>query len=531
MAEITSLTKLLKTKVGLQDYFVVANSTTKKARRLQVQAMFSTLTTKGTGGESLYSGVTNGNQLNFKGIKSGDATKFTVATTSDNLVLSLVEAGIDLNNCNNATSKFLKTVDLAKGTGTLAVNRGGLGLTTVTKGSILYGSALDTYSTLNMGAINGQLLIGNATTGIPTLATLASSDASITITNTAGAIDLTAASTSSLKTTLDCSVYNVNLNDAAGNSWLSGDGTAEGVHVDASGYVFIGDTLPTVPTLASSLTVGGTTTNAITIGNVSTYSARAIKFQDATGTNAGIAASVLGADASGTSQEGGALTLEAGSGTNTTRGGHTYVRGGGNSGTSGKGGDLYLQTFNSSDTATTAISIAGTTQAVAISNTTTLGSSAELIMGSGALKPGSGGLWRSTPVVLTDASTVNLTVGNNAGRTNVIQDVSAHTTINLPTPSANGGEYYHFIYGGAAADAQNAIIRTTTTDNSVYFKGGITHLDTNADNVAVYSNGSSNEQLTITTPQTIDIHCLALNATIWYIWGTACSVTAPAFAD
>ena len=34
MAEITSLTKLTKTNVGLQDYFVVANSTTKKARRL-----------------------------------------------------------------------------------------------------------------------------------------------------------------------------------------------------------------------------------------------------------------------------------------------------------------------------------------------------------------------------------------------------------------------------------------------------------------------------------------------------------------
>ena len=35
--------------------------------------------------------------------------------------------------------------------------------------------------------------------------------------------------------------YNINLNDAAGDSWLSGDGTAEGVHVDATGYVFIGD--------------------------------------------------------------------------------------------------------------------------------------------------------------------------------------------------------------------------------------------------------------------------------------------------
>ena len=134
------------------------------------------------------------------------------------------------------------------------------------------------------------------------------------------------------------------------------------------------------------------------------------------------------------------------------------------------------------------------------------------------------------PVVLDDTAATTLTIATNAGVTSIVPDGTQTNTYSIPTPTV-AGQHYHFIYGGAAADAQNVIFRTVTTDNSVYFKGAITHLDTNADNVAVFSNGSSNEQLTITTPQTIDIHCLALNATIWYIWGHACSITVPAFAD
>ena len=173
MAEITSLTKLTKTNVGLQDYFVVANSTTKKARRLQVQSMFATLVTKGTGSESLYSGITNNNQLNFKGIKSGDTGLLTVATTSDNIVLTVYESGIDLSLCNNATSGFLSSVDLSKATNTLAVSKGGTGLSTVVKGTVLYGSDTDTIAGLSM-TTNGQLLIGG--TDGPAVASLTDGD-------------------------------------------------------------------------------------------------------------------------------------------------------------------------------------------------------------------------------------------------------------------------------------------------------------------------------------------------------------------
>ena len=63
-----------------------------------LQSLFPSLSTTGTGGESLFISVTNSNQLNFKGLKSSDITKMTVATTTNNLVLSLVEGEYAFNS-------------------------------------------------------------------------------------------------------------------------------------------------------------------------------------------------------------------------------------------------------------------------------------------------------------------------------------------------------------------------------------------------------------------------------------------------
>ena len=87
MAEITSLSNVTKSNIGVNDYLVVANKSTKKARKLSAQSLFPTLTTTGTSSESLYTSVTNRNQINLKGLKSADS-KITVATTSNNLVLT-----------------------------------------------------------------------------------------------------------------------------------------------------------------------------------------------------------------------------------------------------------------------------------------------------------------------------------------------------------------------------------------------------------------------------------------------------------
>ena len=426
MAEITSLSTLVKGSVNLQDYFVVANTTTKKARRLQVNSLFASLSTLGTGSEQLYSGIAQKNQLNFKGIKSGDTGLLTVATVTDNIVLTVLEAGIDLSLCNNSSSGFISTVDLSKASNTLGVAYGGTGLTSFVKGHVLYASDTGTIATTGLTS-NGQLLIGNASTGVPNAGTLASADSSITITNSAGGIDLAVAATSSLATTLDCGIYNINLNDGAGNSFVSGDGTAEGIHVDSTGYVFIGDSTPTIPTLTSQVTLGGNATNAITIGNINNYADRTIKFQDASGTNDGLDATIRGADASGTNKIGGDLTVTAGSGTNTTAGGNLSLQGGGNSGSSGKGGALYLQTANASNTQTTALTVAGTTQAISIAKDTTFNSGVNLTMnasGAGAIKPGGGGLHHGA-VVHHDT--------NNTGQTSAVVwgDGDSNDTIKL----------------------------------------------------------------------------------------------------
>jgi|10_taG_2_1085330.scaffolds.fasta_scaffold144753_1 hypothetical protein len=151
----------------------------------------------------------------------------------------------------------------------------------------------------------------------------------------------------------------------------------------------------------------------------------------------------------------------------------------------------------------------------------------------GAMSPGAGGLMRSTPVVLADAASTTLTIADNAGRTNVVIDVAQASTYNIPTPTA-AGQYYHFIYGGNAADGHNHLFRTVTTDNSVYFKGGIqwiNNTNTVDNGEVVYSNGSSNELLTFVDPEAYDLHFLALSATVWYVWGWVGSDTTPTMGD
>lgn len=529
MAEITSLSTMAKSNIGTNDYFVVANKSTKKARKISAQSFFASLTTVGTGGENLYISVTNRNQINMKGIKSGDTGLLTVATADDNILLTVLEAGIDLSLCNNTASAFLSSVDFSKGSlGTLGVSNGGTGLNTIPKGSLLYTTATDAVSSVALSG-NGQLLIGDAVKGYPVLGNITSTGSTLVVTNGAGTINLEVASASALSTTLDAGRFNFNLNTAAGTSFLTGDGSNEGLTIDTIGRVFVGDSTPTVPSLTAGLTIGGSSSNAIEIGNVNAYGARTIKFADSAAGIAGMSGKILGATPASGNVNGGDVTVEAGQASDNGVGGNVIIHGG--DADTSTGGGISFKTYTSKNTSATAMSIGNTgaitnTGATTFSSTTTFSGEATF---NEAIRPVDG-LYRSAPVLLADSTPVNLTIAANCGRTNVIVDLSQTTTYNLPTPTA-AGQYFHFIYGGAAADGSNVLIRTVTTDGSVFFKGAITHLDTNADNVAIFSNGSSNEQLTITTPQTIDVHCLAFSTTIWYIWGTACSVTAPAFAD
>ena len=130
------------------------------------------------------------------------------------------------------------------------------------------------------------------------------------------------------------------------------------------------------------------------------------------------------------------------------------------------------------------------------------------------------------PVALADEDKT-LDAATHSGRTLVVPALASNRTITLPAPVA--GQSYKLIYGGAADEAQNLII--VTPGNTNFFIGGVQHLDTNADNVSVYSDGNSNSQLTLTAFGVMEINIIAKDSTNYYIWGNVISATAPAFAD
>ena len=277
--QITSLLTLAKTSIdSTYDYLEVQNINTGDAKRILTSGLFPTLATTGTSSENLYVSVTNKNQLNFKGIKSGDTGLLTVTTASNNIVLTALEAGIDLSLCNNVTSGFLTSVDFTGSiTGQNSVINGGTGLSTIAKGAVLYADVEDSIAATSAMSTNGQLLIGNATTGLPTVATL-TAGTNITITNTAGAISI-ASSLTTLAADLDCDNNDIDL----GTGYLSADGAQNGVritgnnaYIGASGQYFNDDNLnlgaggirfsnTVTPTIKPNATTSSTAGQALTI--------------------------------------------------------------------------------------------------------------------------------------------------------------------------------------------------------------------------------------------------------------------------
>ena len=314
MAKLIDLTTLAKTSVASTDFLLVTNSATGQSKKLSVETMFPSVSTAGTSSETLYNSatLTNKNQLVFKGIKSGDTGLLTVATTSSNIVLTALEAGIDLSLCNNATSGFLTSVDFTGVvTGENGVTNGGTGLSTIAKGALLYASDIDTIAASTAMSTNGQVLIGNATNGYPSVATL-TAGSNVTITNGAGSITI-AASLTTLAADLDCDNNDIDL----GTGYLSSDGAQNGIRVTgantfmgASGSYFNDDILniagggirfSDASSIKPNATTGGTTGKTVTIEGGGSAAA-----------NAGNLALKGGTSSSG-NNNGGHVTLHGGS--------------------------------------------------------------------------------------------------------------------------------------------------------------------------------------------------------------------------
>ncbi len=327
---ILNLATLAKTATKATQYIEVEDSSGYAKYKFLLQSLFPSLSTTGVGGESLFISITNSNQLNFKGLKSADELKMTVATTTNNLILTLIESGIDLDNCNNENSEFLKALDFSSSvSGVNEVVNGGTGLDAIVKGAMLYASSTNVITATAAMSTNGQLLIGNASTGVPSLAAL-SAGTNVTITNSAGGISI-AASLATLAENLNASTFNLNLNYAAGESWLSGDGTDEGVAVNADGKVFVGENTPTA-FYSAALNVKG---------NIAFHSGTAptIAPVAATGGTNGVATTVAGG---GAVASGGAATLKGGASSGSGTGGTAIIAGG--TSASGNAGQVLIKT-------------------------------------------------------------------------------------------------------------------------------------------------------------------------------------------
>lgn len=355
MAEITTLSTLAKASVATTDYLLVANSSTKAAKKFQLQALFPSVDTPGTGGENLYvsATLTNQNQIKFKGLKSGDTGLLTVATDTNNLVLTVLEAGIDLSLCNNATSGFVTGVDFTGSvTGECAVANGGTGLSTITKGSVLYASADNVIASATPSA-NAQVLVHNSTTGIPAWASIDAGTNLALDATVAGVLTLNA-TLSSLAANLDTGSYNIDLN----TNYISDDGSDRGLYVHTNGKVILNDSGSTLTTgeATGQLNVQGSTSTAITIGNTAAYQANydIVGTNSASGTN-GADLRIYAATAGGGNMTGGDLLLYAGAGTGSGAGGNVNITAG--DAASGTAGSIQLISHDSGGSARQSLTV------------------------------------------------------------------------------------------------------------------------------------------------------------------------------
>jgi len=221
---------------------------------------------------------------------------------------------------------------------------------------MLYASNTDTIAATAAMSTNGQLLIGNATNGYPSVATL-TAGSGVTITNTAGAISI-AATISNAEANLDLrnaagsTTYNIDTH--GGTGWMSGDGTDEGITVDNDGKVFVGQATPTA-VFADTLNIKGgirfTNTDAPTIKPTAT-----------TSSTAGQAVTIEGGSSAGAAA--GNLNLTGGTASGNGAGGSVVVTAGRD--TSGSSdGTVQLKTYTGS-TATAGLTVAAEGQDVTV---------------------------------------------------------------------------------------------------------------------------------------------------------------------
>ena len=455
---IYDLITLSKNTVATTDFIEVGNSSTRSSKRLSVSTLFPTMATTGTSSEDIFVSVTNKNQLNFKGIKSGDTGLLTVATTSNNIVLTALESGIDLSLCNNTNAGFLSSIDFTTSiTGQCAVLNGGTGLSTIAKGAMLFADGTDSMSSTTALSTNGHILIGNATTGVPSVTSI-TGGTNMSVVNGAGTITLNANQTNA-QANFDlydgtATTYHIDTNNGAG--FISGDGSAGGLTVDSSDRVYIGASGTKV--FSEILTLAG---------NIRFTGAAAIKNTAVASTATGFALTIeSGSSADGNS---GHLNLTAGSASGTGTAGSVIV-------TAGQGntdGDIQLKTYTGS-TATAGLTIAAEGQDVTVNT-------GDLIMSTGNVYMRNA----SNPDVIKYQGTPH----NTDDGTTALSAANILTGIVTCTPTADRSKSFD--------TASNLISGLSLEENQDAFDFSVINLATDGTSFITLTNSSDSGNVTL----------------------------------
>ena len=118
-------------------------------------------------------------------------------------------------------------------------------------------------------------------------------------------------------------------------------------------------------------------------------------------------------------------------------------------------------------------------------------------------------------VVLPDEATT-LTEALHAHRILTFANISGDRIYKLPTPKP--GLVFRFQF--------------QHTDNSEFYKGSLTHFDSDGNtNAVVFSNNSSNSVLGIRLPETFEVTFTGVSTTVYAISGFVGSATVPDFGD
>jgi len=185
--KISQLSLVGKASFLSSDYIPIARTASNTNARVAITDLLPTLTNVGTGSHLL--SIASQNAFTQKALASGNSL-LTIANISNTLTFTVNAASINLNNCDNGTAGFLKTVDLStnKATGTLPTTKGGTGLASFAVKSVFtsHPSTANTIEAKSM-ATNGTLLIGG--TSGPNVATL-TAGSNISITNADGGITI-----------------------------------------------------------------------------------------------------------------------------------------------------------------------------------------------------------------------------------------------------------------------------------------------------------------------------------------------------